>query len=115
MDVERRRRTRVPLQLTVSVVVGNEDVPVKTWDLSLRGMSCTPDRRLTAGAACRVKCVLGAGTEFCVDGSIVRCSETEAAVFFDSMDEEAFYHLKRLVQFNADDPDAIDRELAGQA
>jgi len=64
------------------------------------------------GSACRVTCTLGSGSEFGIDGSIVRCSEKEAAVFFDSMDEEAFYHLKRLVQYNTTDPDSIDRELA---
>ncbi len=112
MDADRRRRTRVSLQLSATVAVGNEAIPVQTWNVSLRGMGCTPDRRFRAGCPCRVRCVLGFGAEFVIDGTIVRCSETEAAIFFISMDEEAFFHLKRLVQSNTENPDAIDRELA---
>lgn len=113
MDAERRKRIRVPLQISVTVTVGSDEVPVRTWDMSLRGMACSPDRRFTEGAACRVRCELGAGAEIIIEGSIVRCSDSETAVFFSSMDSEAFYHLRRLVQFNAVDPDVIDRELAG--
>ncbi len=112
MDAERRRRTRVPLRISVTVTVGSEDVSVQTWDLSLRGMGCSPDRRFSEGSACRVICSLGAEAVFAIDGRIVRCSEKEAAVFFTGMDEDAFYHLKRLVQYNSSSPDIIDRELA---
>ena len=112
MADERRKHTRVQLQLSVTVSVGNTAVPVQTWDISLRGMSCTPDGNFTTGSNCTVHWVLGSGIEFFIEGSIVRCSETEAAVFFVSMDEEAFFHLKRLVQYNMDDPDVINAELA---
>ncbi len=112
MDDERRKRTRVCLQLSVTVIVGSEEVPVQTWDVSLRGMGCTSDRRFKPGLSCSVKCILDSGTVFLIEGSIVRCTDTEAAVFFDSMDEEAFYHLKRLIQYNLDDPDVVNKELA---
>ena len=112
MADERRKRLRVPLQLAATVIVGNEKVPVQTWDISLRGMGCTPDGRFKAGSPCSVQWMLGSEIEFFIEGSIVRCSETEAAVFFASMDEEAFFHLKRLVQYNMEDPDAINEELA---
>ena len=112
MAAERRKHTRVPLQLSVTVIVGNKAVPVQTWDISLRGMGCTPDGSFKAEAPCSVQWVLGSGIEFLIEGSIVRCSETEAAVLFASMDEEAFSHRKRLVQYNMEEPDAINAELA---
>jgi len=112
MADERRKHTRVQLQLSVTVIVGNKAVSVQTWDISLRGMSCTPDGSFKAGSACSIQWVLGSGIEFFIEGSIVRCSETEAAVFFVSMDEEAFYHLKCLIQYNTHDPDSIAKELA---
>ncbi len=111
MDTERRKRTRVPLQLTATITVLNEEIPVHTWDLSLRGMGCSPDPRLKAELPCSIRFVLDSGTQFTITGAVVRCSSTEAAVFFDTMDEEAFYHLKRLVQYNTEDPDIIDKEL----
>ena len=109
---EKRKHTRVQLQLSVTVIVGNKAVPVRTWDISLRGMSCTPDGSFKAGSPCSIQWILGSGIKFFIEGSIVRCSETEAAVFFASMDEQAFFHLKRLVQYNMEDPDAINAELA---
>jgi hypothetical protein len=112
MADERRKHTRVPLQLSVTVLVANTAVSVQTWDISLRGMSCTPYASFKAGSPCSVQWVLGSDIEFFIEGSIVRCSETEAAVYFASMDEEAFFHLKRLVQYNMEDPDVINAELA---
>ena len=112
MADERRKHTRVQLQLSVTVIVGNKAVPVQTWDISLRGMSCTPDGSFKAGLPCSVQWVLGSGIECFIEGSIVRCSETETAVLFAGMDEEAFFHRKRLVQYNMEEPDAINAELA---
>lgn len=112
MAEEKRTRTRVPLQLSVTVIVENVEIPVQTWNLSLRGMGCTPDQRFTAESACSVRFTLGTETTFTIDGTFVRCSESEAGVFFSSMDEDAFYHLKRLVQYNTENPDIIDKELA---
>ncbi len=111
MKEERRKRIRVPLQLSVTVTVGGEEVSVQTWDLSLRGMGCTPDRRFKPESPCSVKCSLDSETDFFIDGTIVRSTETEAAIFFDSMDEDAFYHLKRLIQYNMEDPDVLNTEL----
>jgi len=111
MNAERRKHTRVPLQLSVTINVADQEVPVQTWDISLRGMGCTADPRFKPASPCRLRCALDCGTVFFIDGTILRCSDTEAAVFFNIMDEEAFYHLKRLVQYNSTDPDLIDREL----
>jgi hypothetical protein len=114
MKNEQRKRTRVPLQLSVTVIARNEEISVRTRDLSLRGLGCTPDRRCKPGSPCTVHCILNSGTEFFIEGRIVRCSNTGAAIFFESMDEDAFYHLKRLIQFNLDDPDILDTEFAEQ-
>lgn len=111
MNAERRKNTRVPLQISVTIIVADQQVPVQTWDISLRGMGCTPNPGFKAGSPCRIRYALDCGTEFFIDGTILRCSDTEAAVFFNMMDQEAFYHLKRLVQYNTADPDLIDREL----
>jgi hypothetical protein len=42
MEKERRRRTRVPINFDVFVDIHGEQIPVKTWDLSLRGDEVFP-------------------------------------------------------------------------
>jgi len=46
-----------------------------------------------------------------IEGTLLRVEGDEAVVSFLSMDEETFYHLKRLVQLNASDADRIDQEI----
>ena len=45
---------------------------------------------------------------------ILNCdtASLRVVVDFSNMEEDSFYHLKRLVQYNNDDPDKIDTELA---
>ena len=44
-------------------------------------------------------------------GKILRVGPDETAISFTSMDEESFFHLKRIMEFNASDADKIDREM----
>ncbi|MHB8764748.1 MAG: PilZ domain-containing protein [Deferrisomatales bacterium] len=48
-------------------------------------------------------------------GRVVRHHEHGLAVDFTEVPAESFQHLLRLVQYNASDPDAIERELAVSA
>jgi hypothetical protein len=64
---------------------------------------------------CRVTIVPGPGVEAHIDAVAVRCSDTLAAVEFQEMDADSFYHLRRLVQLHAKDPDDIDTELTTPA
>lgn len=112
MKKERRRNTRIAASFKVRVITGRNVVPLQTWNLSLRGMECPGDPRFRDGAACQIKFTLSPEISFIVKGKFVRAGQKDAGIFFTTMDEEAFYHLKRLVQYNAPDPDRIDTELA---
>ena len=112
MGKERRARTRVPVKFDVAVNISGQDVPVKTWNLSMRGVQCSPDPLFKQGDTCQVISILSPETRVRIEGNISRANENETGIYFSSMDEESFYHLKRLVQYNANDPDRIDSELA---
>jgi hypothetical protein len=112
MEKERRTRTRVPVKFDVAINISGQEVPVKTWNLSLRGVQCSPDPLFKQGDTCQVIFILSPETNVRIEGRISRANENETGIYFSSMDEESFYHLKRLVQYNADDPDRIDNELA---
>ena len=112
MGQERRINTRVSAMFDVRIIIDRQEIPVKTWNLSLRGMECPSDACFKQGRTCHVKFTLSPEISFSVKGKFVRVSEQDTGIFFASMDEEAFYHLKRLVQYNAQNPDKIDKELA---
>jgi hypothetical protein len=53
--------------------------------------------------------------EIRIEGEVVRNEDGHLAVDFKGMDEDSFGHLHRLVTLNAEDPDAIDRQLTEPA
>ncbi|MCX8043232.1 MAG: PilZ domain-containing protein [Desulfobacterota bacterium] len=112
MARERRRHTRVPVTFDVWIRIKRKKIPVTTHNVSMRGMRCSGHALFAADSVCTVEFVLAAGIRFHVSATIVRASATEAALHFTAMDEDAFYHLKRIVQLNAPNADKIDRELA---
>lgn len=114
MKNERRRHTRVPLQFEVVIKLHRKKIPVKTLNLSMRGMRCSPDPQFKEGDACTVFFILSSEITFQVKGTIVRTGKNQTGIHFESMDEDSFYHLKKLVQYNAHDPDTIDREFSVQ-
>ena len=111
MDKEQRRRTRIPIQLSVSVQVDYERIPVTSRNLSLKGLLCSPDPRLTIGSNCRVTLRLAPDVHVSVQGTVVRSSRQEIAIDFLAMDEDSFAHLKKIVEYNSQDADQIDEEL----
>jgi hypothetical protein len=112
MKKERRRNTRITANFEVRVVAGRKVIPLKTWNLSLRGMECPSEACFKQGSACQIKFKLSPEISFSIKGKFVRVSQQDTGIFFASMNEEAFYHLKRLVQYNATNPDRIDTEVA---
>ena len=112
MEKERRARTRVPVHFEAFIMIHADKIPVKTWDLSLRGVQCSADPRFTDGAACRVLFVLSSEIKIQIEGKIVRTNPREAGIYFVSMEEDSFFHLKKLVQYNTEDPDVIEEEIS---
>ena len=112
MAKERRRHTRVPVQFEVFIRIKRRKIPVTTTDVSMRGLKCSGHELFFKNTPCTVEFVLAAGIRFLITATVVRASAREAALHFDAMDEDAFFHLKRIVHLNSGLPDKIDREIA---
>lgn len=111
MIEERRKRTRVPVGFDLTVGVQGMEIKVQTVNLSLTGVSFVSDHLFSVQEPCEIHLNLHQDVNLIIEGKVLRASEKETIVSFLSMDEESFYHLKRLMQFNAPDPDQIDREI----
>jgi len=112
MGAERRTHTRVPAMFDASILLDRQEIPVKTWNLSLRGMECSTDSRLCEGKTCIIQFILSPEVRFVIQGKVVRAGAKETGIYFDTMDEDSFFHLKRLVQYNAANPEMIEDECA---
>jgi hypothetical protein len=111
MNDEKRRRTRAPVHVDVSVRIAQETLRVETENISLNGMLCKPDRRLRTGETGDVRILLSPETVITARAKILRSDDVGMAIAFASLDDDSFFHLKRLVQFNTEDADLIDRGL----
>lgn len=115
MNPEKRSRTRVPVHFEMTVLLGNETIHSEILNISLNGVLCVTHPLFQNDAPCRVIISLSDDTRIAVDSKISRVGKAESAISFISMDDESFIHLKRLVQYNADDADRIDQELHRKA
>jgi len=112
MSQEKRSRMRVPIKFDVTVSTEGRDIKVKSWDFSLRGMKCTSDPALKHDTPCEVTIVLNPEISIIINGTILRTTEESTAIYFANMKEESFYHLKSLLQYNTNEPEKIEDELA---
>jgi hypothetical protein len=115
MDKEKRKRTRVPVGFQATVSLGAEKIDVHTLNISLNGILCTTDSRFRTGEKCLVTLTLNPLVKVVIEGNILRSSPGETAITFSAMNEESFFHLKKLVEYNYGDADKIDRELTDPA
>lgn len=111
MGQERRRRSRVHVEIPVFVMQGGRRVQGMLHDVSLKGLSCSVDGPLVVGAECEVTLALASGLRIHAAGRVVRSGVSDAAVDFLRLDEKDFTHLRNVVRLYAEDADQVDEEL----
>ena len=112
---EKRKRTRVPVHIHVSLSLEGKWVDVEAENISLTGILCRADDRFRMGDVCQVRIGLNPDVVISLDGKILRSDRDHTAISFVSMDEDSFYHLKKLLQYNLVNSDRIDDELSEPA
>ncbi len=112
---ERRKRTRVPVNFAIRILTKGKKIEVKTFNISLTGISCTSDPLFQKEDLCEVILSLDNEITLLISGKILRADKKETTIAFLSMDEDTFFHLKRLLQYNSDDPEKIEEEIKNPA
>lgn len=112
---ERRRFSRISFHRPAELTVGGRAVPCRVLDLSLKGALLEVDEPLGAAAAlpCALDIRLDAlGVEHIrMDGEVVHVEGGHAGFVCDGIDLESITHLRRFVELNLGDEDALHREL----
>jgi len=111
MGEDKRRRSRVCAQFDAYVYIDGEKIPVSTQNISMKGALFCPETRLAEGRDCTVVFSLAKDIKVRLKGSIVRSGDDGVAIDFESMDENAFFHLRNMVRYSSQDADKIDQEL----
>jgi len=111
MKKEKRKRTRVPVGFTATISGGGKIIKANTLDISLNGILCTANSRFQTGDQCRVTLTLDPAVKVIIEGRISRVTLSDMAIVFSAMNEESFFHLKKIVEYNYCDADAINKEI----
>lgn len=111
MSKEKRHGVRISAGFEAYVTVGDVVMPVETKNISLKGALLQGCDDCLVGTSCELHIPLSPGIRIVVDGDIVRSGNGEIAMDFKEMDDLSFTFLHRLVQLNAEEPEAVDDEL----
>ncbi|WP_243366643.1 PilZ domain-containing protein [Fundidesulfovibrio soli] len=113
---DNRKRTRVQTAIEASAGCGGrERHRVQVRNISLKGVLCEQEPSLSAAGDCVFVLHLTDTLQVAIEARVIRNDEGGMALDFVGMDEEAFFHLRNLVRYHSDDPDAIDKELGTPA
>lgn len=115
MGQNKRRRTRVEAGFSVMLHKGEISAVAESRNLSLKGILCGPVPGFAVDDECEVVINLSEEAVIRILSRVVRSDEDGLALDFNSMDEQSFTFLHRLVQFNSNDADTIDSELTSPA
>jgi hypothetical protein len=115
MIKERRKRTRVPVSFDMYIGLKGKKIKVQTNNISMTGVNFISPQTFTAGEICTIDLRLNKKVHLSIEAKILRSKDKETIASFLGMDEETFYHLKRLLQYNAADSDQIEEELGKPA
>ena len=116
MDAEKRKNTRINFQTSIILRSEGETIlsAADSKDISLKGMFIKTAKVLAVGTPCDLELNLsGTSTRLsiAVKGRISRQGEGGLGVSFDGIDLDSYWHLKNLLLYNAQDPDALEREF----
>jgi hypothetical protein len=119
-DTEQRKYIRVPFKTIACLWSLKQDAKEircdQTRDISLKGIYCYSDIKLSAGTPCEVELYLTDTSSKLVlflKGRVVRTDEEGMGIKFEEMDLDSFFLLKNILNYNTGDPEQIDRELTG--
>ena len=103
--------SRVCAQFDAYIYLEGEKIPLCTQNISMKGALFSPEPRMAGGQDCTLVFSLSKDINVRIKSRIVRSSDEGLAVDFESMDEGAFFHLRNMVRYSAQNADKIDQEL----
>lgn len=115
-----RRRTRVFAAKEATIVSQEGAFPCVIDNISLKGclVQVGTDKGMALGSEVEFVMRLDPSNpefDIRVRGHVVRREESVVALDFHELNPEGFHHLLRFIQYNSQNPSAIEQELASSA
>lgn len=115
MPSEKRRFSRVPFKVKVTVTVGKEAYISDSIDnLSVGGCLLPLKADIKPLQTCYMKILLGDSDEgpvVEVEGQIIRCTAGMTAIKFTGIDPDSLFHLQNIIRYNYPDSDQVEKEI----
>jgi len=112
---ERREFTRIPVNVKVDVEAGTAaTLTGEARDLSLNGFFLECTEPFAVGTECDVLLYLGEGPkalQIKAQGKVARKEKNGMGVQLTDIAVESFEHLRNLIQYNAKDPQQVEKEF----
>jgi len=115
MTDDKRKFTRFPFNAKAELIVEDTRYEIKAINnLSIGGclLFVTPD--LKSETLCQLRIQLGTtGNDPAVEveGSVIRCADSEVAIKFVRIDPENLFHLHNIARYNSSDPEKTEDEI----
>lgn len=111
---EKRKYTRVPFEVDISLVVGDSIITSKRLsNISLGGMYVYSETYHKEGTQCIVRIDLvgsSSGMYVQAEAEVVRNDSSGMALNFTKIDLDSLIILRHLVEIHSEDSNAVDRE-----
>lgn len=112
---DRREFTRVPFEMDVDVELESRDrIAARSKDVSLKGLFLQCEPQPTVGVTCAATLhFAGRDVDLRIEtvGRVVRADEGGIGIEFSAVNSGGLDHLKNLVLYNSNEPDAVMREF----
>jgi hypothetical protein len=119
-DNEQRKNFRVPYKAMACLWSLKQDAKEircdQTRDISLKGIYCYSDIKLSAGTPCEVELHISDTSSKLVlffKGRVVRTDDSGMGIRFEEMDLDSFFSLKEILNYDTGNPERIDPEFTG--
>ena len=111
---ERRQFWRIHFQAIAQLKMGAASWRCLLKDISLKGalLELPEPIAIAAGSECQLTLELGSGTKIVMRVNVMDAHGTTVRVRCDSIDLDSVTHLRRLVELNAGDQHAFERDLS---
>lgn len=111
-EQEQRQFTRVTLPFPVSATSSEVEISEPSVrDISAKGVFICTTTRLEEGTDCTVRIHVADWVVIEARGRVVRSTDEGAGLEFTAISIPDFEHLRRIIQYNAEDPDQVLREF----
>lgn len=110
---ERRRYTRVHFECDAAITQGDARYEVHIVDISLNGVliETPPDYQLKADQPINVEIQLSGDITITMCTHMAHSGDQVLGFRCDTIDMDSMTHLRRLIEFNMEDPEACERVL----